>query len=122
MLILGDAVHAEDVECLNLALGGSNAIDAALRTAEKLNQLSARLTCPATAPLPATKAFGVARSRYEQMRVDPQRVGRHACKRIFALALMIHEAAHSARSPATWPIGRGLSATPLRCSARTRRL
>jgi hypothetical protein len=35
MLILGDAVHAEDVECVNLALGGSTAIDAALRTVEK---------------------------------------------------------------------------------------
>jgi hypothetical protein len=42
-------------------------------------------------PLPATKAFGAARSRYEQMRADPQRAGRHACKRIFALALMIHD-------------------------------
>jgi hypothetical protein len=35
ILILGDAVHAEDVECVNLALGGSTAIDAALRTVEK---------------------------------------------------------------------------------------
>jgi hypothetical protein len=59
MLILGDAVHAEDVECVNLALGGSNAIDAAPRTVEKLSQLSVRLTCPAAAP--ATSDEGIRR-------------------------------------------------------------
>ncbi len=59
MLILGDAVHAEDVECVNLALGGANAIDAGLRTVEKLGQLSVRLTCPATPP--ATSDEGIRR-------------------------------------------------------------
>src|SRR5690606_34522807 len=32
-----------------------------------------------------------ARSRYERMQADPERAGSHACKRILAFALMIHD-------------------------------
>ncbi|WP_250282368.1 MULTISPECIES: hypothetical protein [unclassified Frankia] len=38
---------------------------------------------------PAT--FAAAHARYERMRADPQRAGWHACKRIFAFALMIRD-------------------------------
>jgi hypothetical protein len=37
------------------------------------------------------RAFAAAHARYERMRADPQRAGWHACKRIFAFALMIHD-------------------------------
>ncbi len=93
LLVLGDAVHAEDVGWINLALDGPEAIGAALRTVEELSQLPVRLALPGHGPAitnPA-KTFAAARSRYERMRADPQRAGWHACKRIFAFALMIHD-------------------------------
>lgn len=58
-----------------------------------LSQLPVRLALPGHGPAisdPA-KTFAAARSRYERMRADPQRAGWHACKRIFAFALMIHD-------------------------------
>jgi hypothetical protein len=63
MLILGDAVrdavHAEDVECVNLALSGSNAIDA--RSADRREAQPA--LCPAHMPGhgPATSDEGIRR-------------------------------------------------------------
>jgi hydroxyacylglutathione hydrolase len=93
VVVLGDAVHANDVGWINLALDGVAAIDAALQTVETLAQLPVRVALPGHGPAigdpPA--AFGSAHSRYERMRADPQRAGWHACKRIFAFALMIHD-------------------------------
>jgi len=54
LLLLGDALHADDVGWLNLALDGLEAIDAALRTVESLSQLWVRLASPATVPPSAT--------------------------------------------------------------------
>jgi hypothetical protein len=52
----------------------------------------------------------------------PSGPARHACKRIFALALMIHDGRPLGEVTGYLAAGHGLSATPLRCSARTRRL
>lgn len=92
LLVLGDALHADDVGWLNLALDGADAIASALRTVEELSRLHVRVALsghgPAITDPPA--AFAAARARYERMHADPQRAGRHACKRILAFALMIH--------------------------------
>lgn len=93
LVVLGDAVHADDVGWLNIALDGPNAIDDALRTVESLRRLPVRLALPGHGPAiddPPT-AFAAAHARYERMRADPRRAGWHACKRILAFALMIHD-------------------------------
>lgn len=93
LLVLGDAVHADDVGWLNVAVDGVEAIDDALRTVESLSRLSVRLALPGHGPAIADppRAFAAAHARYERMRADPQRAGWHACKRILAFALMIHD-------------------------------
>ena len=91
--MVGDALHADDVGWLNVALDGPEAAEAALRTVEALSRLDVRLAFsghgPAITDPPA--AFEAARSRYERMRADPERAGSHACKRILAFGLMIHD-------------------------------
>jgi len=93
LLVLGDAAHADDVGWINLALDGPGAIDTALQTIEELGRLPLRLALsghgPAITDPPRT--FAAAHTRLERMRADPQRAGWHACKRIFAFALMIHD-------------------------------
>lgn len=93
LLVVGDALHANDVGWLNIALDGPEAAEAALRTVEALCSLDVRVAFsghgPAITDPPA--AFEAARSRYERMQADPERAGSHACKRILAFALMIHD-------------------------------
>jgi len=93
LLLLGDAVHADDVGWLNVAVDGPEAIDDALRTVESLSRLPVRLALPGHGPAieDPPRAFAAAHARYERMRADPQRAGWHACKRILAFALMIHD-------------------------------
>ena len=93
VLVIGDAVHANDVGWINLAIDGPAAIDTALRTVERLADLPVRVGLPGHGPAvtnPA-KTFASAHARYEKMRADPQRAAWHACKRIFAFALMIND-------------------------------
>lgn len=93
LLLVGDAVHADDVGWLNIALDGPAAIDDALRTVEALSRLPIRLALPGHGPAISDppEAFAAAHARYERMRADPQRAGWHACKRILAFALMIND-------------------------------
>jgi hydroxyacylglutathione hydrolase len=93
LLVLGDAVLPGDVGWINLPLDGPGAIDAALATLDDLAGLRVRLAFPGHGPpitdLPA--ALADARARYERMRADPERAGRHACRRMLAFALMVHD-------------------------------
>lgn len=93
LLVLGDAVLPGDVGWINLPLDGRGAIDAALATLDRLAGLRVRLALPGHGPpitdLPA--ALADARARYERMRADPERAGRHACRRMLAFALMVHD-------------------------------
>lgn len=93
VLVIGDAVHADDVGWINLAIDGPAAIDSALHTVEKLAALSPRLGLPGHGPVitDPPRAFSAAHARYEKMRADPQKAAWHACKRIFAFALMIND-------------------------------
>ncbi|MGD9571352.1 MAG: MBL fold metallo-hydrolase [Thermoleophilia bacterium] len=93
LLVVGDALHADDVGWLNVALDGPEVAETALATVEMLAGLDVRVAFsghgPAITDPPA--AFAAARSRYERMLGDPVRAARHACKRIVAFALMIHD-------------------------------
>ncbi|ONH32065.1 hypothetical protein BL254_22295 [Protofrankia sp. BMG5.30] len=93
LLVLGDAIHADDVGWLNLALDGPAAIDVALDTVARLSRLAVRTALPGHGGpiLDPPAVFAAAHARYERMRADPQRAGWHACKRIFAFALMIRD-------------------------------
>ena len=93
LLLLGDALHAGDVGWVDLALDGPPALDAALQTVEALDALGARWAVsghgPPIADPPA--AFADAHRRYARMRSEPERAAWHACTRILAFALMIHD-------------------------------
>ncbi|MDP9454530.1 MAG: MBL fold metallo-hydrolase [Actinomycetota bacterium] len=91
-LLLGDAVHGDDVAWLNPFREG---VGAALRALETLDRLSA---------LPARRAFSGhgtevrdlqaaidrGRRRYEKWLEESEKAYWHACKRIFGYALMIY--------------------------------
>ncbi len=93
LLIVGDALHNDDIGWINLALEGPTAVDRALQSVEALSALRARLVFSGHGPLitdpPAT--FARAHERYTKLRNDPVRAGWHAVKRIFAYALMLYD-------------------------------
>jgi hydroxyacylglutathione hydrolase len=91
VLICGDAVHANDVSWINPFREGAGALQRTMSTLDRIARLPLQRMYsghgPAVeAPLAAIDA---ARRRYEQWLVHPEKVGWHACKRIFAFALMI---------------------------------
>jgi glyoxylase-like metal-dependent hydrolase (beta-lactamase superfamily II) len=93
VLLLGDALHADDVGWINLVLDGPGAIGVALQSVERLAALPARCCLSGHGPhiTDSPAAFAQARSRYERMLADPSRAAWHGMKRIFAYALMIND-------------------------------
>lgn len=93
VLIAGDAVHADDVGWVNLALDGPAAIDRSLRTLDTLARLPVRVAVTGHGRVIADPpaAIAAARERLEGMRADPAKAARHACRRILAFALMVHD-------------------------------
>jgi glyoxylase-like metal-dependent hydrolase (beta-lactamase superfamily II) len=93
VLLLGDALHADDVGWINLALDGPGAIGVALQSVERLAGLPVRCCLSGHGPLITDPpgALAHARSRYERMLADPSRAAWHGMKRIFAYALMIND-------------------------------
>lgn len=93
VLLLGDALHADDVGWINLVLDGPGAIGLALQSVERLAGLPVRCCLSGHGPLITDPpgAFAQARSRYERMLADPSRAAWHGMKRIFAYALMIND-------------------------------
>ncbi len=92
-LIVGDVYHADDVAWLNIYREGVGAIYRMLDTLDRLAAL--RLTLSISGHGPPTdkpyEAIARARQRYEKWARDPQKIGWHACKRIFAYALMLYD-------------------------------
>ncbi|HYZ62799.1 MAG TPA: MBL fold metallo-hydrolase [Acetobacteraceae bacterium] len=92
-LILGDALHDADLGWLNPYREGADSLDRAEETVALLETLQARVAYsghgPAITDLPA--AFARARRRLQSWREDPHRIAWHACKRIFAHALMLED-------------------------------
>ena len=102
ILVLGDAVHKADLGWL-CPFRDPLALDRAAETIERLACLPARIGCsghgPAIIDLPA--AFARARRRIQTWRERPEQIAWHACKRIFAHALMLHDGlAENALAPA----------------------
>jgi glyoxylase-like metal-dependent hydrolase (beta-lactamase superfamily II) len=93
VLLLGDALHADDVGWLNLPLDGTAAIERSLATVDELARLPVRVALSGHGPpaLDPPAAFAAARSRFERMLADPPKAAWHAMKRILAFALMIHD-------------------------------
>lgn len=91
VLVLGDLVHADDIGWINLALDGPAAVTAAIRSVELLADLPVRYALPGHGGAidDPPSAFARALERLGRFAADPHRVGWHACKRIFAFALMI---------------------------------
>ena len=91
LLILGDAVHSDDVAWINVYREGAGAVRRAMASIERLAGLNPRVAIsghgPAIADPPA--AFASAHARYERWLDDPERIAWHTSKRIFAFALMI---------------------------------
>lgn len=92
VLILGDAVHGDDVSWINPFREGVGAIQRALETLDRLSGLPARRAYSGHGPeiedMPA--AIAAAQRRYERWLDEPEKACWHACKRIFAYALMIY--------------------------------
>ena len=81
---------------------GTDALDQAADTIERLAGLDAARIMPGHGPLvtdpPA--AFARARRRLRSWREDPHRMAWHACKRIFAYALMVTDGMTEAQAEA----------------------
>jgi len=92
VLILGDAVHGDDVAWINPFREGAGAMVRALETLERLSRLPARRALSGHGPPieDPRAAFDAARRRYERWLREPEKACWHACKRIFAYALMIY--------------------------------
>ena len=91
ILICGDAVHNDDVSWINPFREGAGALERTVESIDKLAQLDVRLAFSGHGSMLAQpqKAFDRARQRYEKWLREPEKLGWHACKRIFAYALML---------------------------------
>lgn len=91
ILICGDALHGDDVSWVNPFREGAGAVQRMLDSLDRLAALPVTWACSGHgAPMhdfPA--ALSAARRRYERFLADPEKAGWHACKRIFAYALML---------------------------------
>ncbi len=93
VLIAGDTFHADDVAWLNVFREGAAAIYRMMDTLDRLAALPLKRSysghgAPCETPIHTIDA---ARRRYEKWIHDPQKIGWHACKRIFTYALMLED-------------------------------
>ncbi|GAC1347589.1 MAG: hypothetical protein NVSMB18_33020 [Acetobacteraceae bacterium] len=92
-LVLGDALHTADLGWLNPYREGLDSLERQAGTLDRLERLQARVGYsghgPAIHDLQA--AFARARQRLQRWRDEPQQIAWHACKRIFAHALMLED-------------------------------
>jgi hydroxyacylglutathione hydrolase len=91
VLICGDAVHGDDVAWIGVFREGAGALQRALETLDRLAKLPLQWACSGHgAPMhqPLT-SIDQARRRYEKWLGDPEKLGWHACKRIFTYQVMI---------------------------------
>lgn len=90
VVITGDLLMANDVGWLNVIRDGPESAAAALKSIDKLASLHADRVLPGHGPeLDMRPALEDGKRRYTRFLSDPQLAGWHACKRIFAYALML---------------------------------
>jgi glyoxylase-like metal-dependent hydrolase (beta-lactamase superfamily II) len=92
VLILGDAVHGDDVSWINPFREGVGGIVRALETLDRLSELPVRRAYSGHGPMieDLADALSAAKRRYERRLDEPEKAYWHACKRIFAYALMVY--------------------------------
>lgn len=92
VMIWGDVAHADDVSWINIFREGAGAMHRLMDTLEMLVRLPIKQAFSGHGPAIADPqaAISAALKRYERWLLDPQKIGWHACKRIFAYALMIY--------------------------------
>lgn len=105
VLLGGDLFHPDDVAWINVFREGVGAIIRAIESLEKLSKLKIDWAAsghgePITDPRTTIDA---ARQRYEKWLEDPDRIAWHACKRIFAYALMLEDGMEEAEISAYLP-------------------
>lgn len=90
LLILGDAVHGDDVAWINVYREGAGAVRRAMASIEHLAALQPRTAVSGhgAAITDPPAAFAAAHARYQRWLDEPERVAWHTAKRIFAFALM----------------------------------
>ncbi|MGI8650835.1 MAG: MBL fold metallo-hydrolase, partial [Rubrobacter sp.] len=99
VLISGDAVHSDDVAWVGPFREGVGATERAMESIRRLMSLKVEWASsghgPPTREFPriATRAL----ARYESWLDDPEKSAWHACKRIFAYALMLEDGMDEAR-------------------------
>jgi hydroxyacylglutathione hydrolase len=90
VLVLGDALHRDDVGWINPYTEGADALDRSIEVVERLARLDVGAAYSGHgAPIedfPATAAAALRRLR--RWREDPRALAWHACKRIFTHALI----------------------------------
>ena len=91
ILILGDAVHGDDVAWINPFREGAGALQRTLETLDRLVDLPVSLAYSGHGVVieDLGGAIDAARQRYAKWLDEPQKAHWHGCKRIFAYALMI---------------------------------
>ena len=91
VLIAGDTFHADDVAWLNIFREGASAIYLMMDTLERLRGLPLRVSYSGHGGANNDPIVSIenALRRYERWIKQPQRIGWHACKRIFTYALML---------------------------------
>ncbi len=98
-IILGDALHDADVGWLNPYREGAGSLDRAEDTIDRLERLPATTGYSGHGPAIANlqPAIARARRRLQSWRQDPHNIAWHACKRIFAHALMLENGVDEAK-------------------------
>ena len=93
VLICGDAFHNDDVAWLNVFREGVGAVYRMMETLDRLAKLPLKLSFSGHSPPTSNplEAIDRARRRYEKWLHQPEKIGWHACKRIFTYALMLSD-------------------------------
>lgn len=91
-LICGDLLQTRDVGWINIFREGTSALSITLDSLEKLDRLPLSVVYPGHGPLinEPRPVIARARKRLERWLTRPEEAAWHACKRIFAYALMIN--------------------------------
>jgi hydroxyacylglutathione hydrolase len=101
-LVVGDVLHADDIGWLAPLRSGADGLAQARASVERLAALEVRIAWSGHGPViedpPA--ALAAALQRLERWEAEPERAAWHACKRIFASALMIAGGVAEAGLPA----------------------
>lgn len=93
LLILGDLLHKDDIGWLNIYREGIHALNQSINSIERLRQLPVNLAYSGHGKAidHPSQAMDNAVQRLERWAKEPKKYAWHACKRIFAFALMIRD-------------------------------